>query len=415
MKDRNNLKGQIETLEKNNIKTETGGHKQETILSADIIVISPGVPLSIPVLEKAKERNIQIISEIEIGFLFSKAPIIAITGTKGKTTTTTLVAEILKNDGRDVILAGNIGIPITSKIENATKDSIVVTEISSFQLETIELFKPYISAVLNISADHMDRYPNIQEYVEAKTMILQNQDSNDFTVLNLNNKYSPIMASIAKSNVIYFSVNEKVERGVYLKGKKITSNINGREQELFDVAELFVKGVHNIENAMASVAMAEVMKVSPRSIVETLKNFRGVEHRQEYVIEINGITFINNSQGTNMDAVAKSILSYDGPVVLIMGGRSKGANFEELKDVVKQKVKALVLIGEAKEEIENALNGSTEIYKENTMEGAVKKAYSLASSGSYVMLSPGCTSFDMFSNYEERGRKFKEAVFNLKK
>lgn len=415
IKSEKELKEQIEILaEKENIEVETGGHKLETILSAELIVISPGVPLNQHVLEKARERNIPIISEIELGYRFlNLLPIIAITGTKGKTTTATLMNNILKREGKDVILAGNIGVPLTSIVEEVKENSIIVAEISSFQLEAIECFKPYIAAILNVSIDHMDRYSGVQEYVEAKGRILENQDKNDFSLLNFDNKFAPIFTTLTKSNLIYFSSNMRVERGVWLEGDRIVTNINGVYEDVFNVKELLIKGPHNIENAMAAIAISYVMKVKSESIVETLKNFKGVEHRQEYVSTLNGVIFINNSQGTNCEAVAKSMLSYDEPLILIMGGRNKGANFSELYEIVKNKVKALVLIGDAKEEIAKSLDSSTRIFKEDSLESAVRKAYELSSTGDCIMLSPACSSFDMFKNYEERGKVFKNTVLNL--
>ena len=408
------LKGSIVQLEGMGIKLELGEHKDQVLYGMDLIIISPGVPMNSSFILNAKKQNIPIIGDLELAYNFiNHLPIVAVTGTKGKTTTTTLIGEILKEDGRKVVVAGNIGKPICDEIEEITDEHIIVLEVSSFQLETITKFKPHISIVLNVTVDHMDRYENVQEYVEAKMLIVKNQNEKDYIILNNENKYSPLFLASTNAVPIYFSGVTPVDVGAFLKGEQLTVNIQGTDKEICSFKDLKIKGPHNIENVLAAISTVELLKVSQENIKNAVLKFSGVEHRQEFVREINKITFINNSQGTNVDAVMKSLLSYDMPIILIAGGRDKGGDFTLLREIVKERVKAIVLIGEAKELIHKALDGSTTIYEESSFESAIKLSYSLAKSGDCVLLSPGCASFDMFKNYEERGRIFKNVVLNL--
>lgn len=403
-------------LNKNKIKIEKGGHSDDAVLGADIIVISPGVPLTLPVLSKARANNIPVIGEIELSYQYFNAPIIAITGTKGKTTTSYLMAEVLKKDGKAAHLLGNMGMPLSEKADMIKETEIVVLEISSFQLESIVDFKPKVSAILNVTSDHMDRYKNEQEYVESKGRILKNQNESDFTILNMDNRYTPLFKAMAKSKIINFSSKQKLNDGVWLENNSIVTNLFGNEKKaVCSISDIYIKGPHNVENAMAVIAMSSVFNVKTDSIVDVLGSFKGVEHRQEFVADINGIKFINNSQGTNIDAVTKSILSYDGPVILIAGGRNKGSDFSKLKEIVSQKVKLLVAIGESQDDLKNALSDSTRVIKAYTLEEAVKIAFENAQSGDYILLSPACASFDMFKDYKDRGNTFKKIVFSLAK
>ena len=397
-----------------NYKLEAGGHTEESFLGADLLVVSPGVPLNTPLFEKVRAKGIPVIGEIELAYSLLKGTFIGITGTKGKTTTTTLAGLILSRGSTKVRTAGNIGNPLASLVDGEP-DMLYVLELSSFQLETIKTFKPYIAAITNVSEDHMDRYKSLQEYIEAKAMIFRNQTRNEYLILNANDKYTPLYTSMAASNIIYFSSKTELEEGAFLKDGYITVRVRGGEYRIIKASELLIKGMHNVENAMIASLIGVLMRVTPSVIGEVLAKFEGVEHRQEFVAEVNGVKFINNSQGTNIDAVEKSFLSYANPVIAIMGGRNKGSDFAKLAGTVKEKVKKIVLIGEAKKEIRAALAGSTKLADAATMEEAIRKAYKSADPGDVVMLSPACASFDMFKDYRDRGIVFKEAVLKLRK
>jgi len=397
-----------------NYKLETGGHSEEAFLGADLVVVSPGVPLNTPLFEKVRAKGIPVIGEIELAYSLLKGNFIGITGTKGKTTTTTMTGLILSRGSSRVKTAGNIGNPLASMVDGEP-DTLFVLELSSFQLETIKEFKPYIAAITNVSEDHMDRYKSLQEYIEAKAMIFRNQTRNEYLILNANDKYTPLYTSMASSSIIYFNSKAELEEGAFLRDGWITVRFRGGEYRIIRASDLLVKGMHNVENAMVASLIGVLMRITPSVIGEVLAKFEGVEHRQEFVGEVNGVKFINNSQGTNIDAVEKSFLSYANPVVAIMGGRNKGSNFAKLADTVKQKVKKIILIGEAKGEIRAALSGSTELVDAATLEEAVRLAYKSAEPGDVVMLSPACASFDMFKDYRDRGRVFKEAVAKVKK
>ena len=397
-----------------NYKLETGGHSEESFLEADLIVVSPGVPLRTPLFDKVRAKGIPVIGEIELAYSLLKGNFIGITGTKGKTTTTTLAGLILSRGSTKVRTAGNIGNPLASMVDGES-DNLFVLELSSFQLETISTFKPYIAVITNVSEDHMDRYKSLQEYIEAKAMIFRNQTRNEYLILNANDKYSPLYASMAASNILYFDSKAELEEGAFLRDGWITVKFRGGEYRIVKASDLLIKGMHNVENAMAASLIGVLMRVNPSVIGEVLAKFEGVEHRQEFVGEVNGVKFINNSQGTNIDAVEKSFLSYANPVIAIMGGRNKGSDFAKLAGTVKQKVKKVILIGEAKKEIRAALRGSTKIEDADSMEDAVRKGYKSAEPGDLVMLSPACASFDMFKDYRDRGRIFKEAVIKIRK
>ena len=404
-----------------NIEMEFGGHSDKALLEADLIVVSPGVDTEKPLFVKAKEKGVEIIGELELACSFFKGAVVAVTGTKGKTTTTTLIGEILKKARKETVVGGNIGKPLTGFVKPGFDDTatVYVAEVSSFQLETIKSFKPKIAAILNIGSDHMDRYKSLQQYVEAKGNIFRNQTKEEALILNANDKFTPLYAQQAKAKKYFFDINGRFDagekkEGVFLENGNIVLHINSVETKILNQSEIFIKGSHNVENAMVASLAAALLGVKSSVTAEVLREFKGVEHRQEFAGEVNGVTFINNSQGTNMLAVTKSIQSYAAPVILIAGGRNKGSDFAELKEVVSKKVKKLIVIGEAKEEIKKALAGVVTTEEAGDMVEAVNKAFASASTGDVVLMSPGCASFDMFKNYEERGRVFKTAVLNLK-
>ena len=402
------------------VMLEFGGHSDKALLEAELIVVSPGVDTEKPLFVKAKEKGIEIIGELELAYSFVKGTIVAVTGTKGKTTTTTLIGEILKKAGRETVIGGNIGKPLTGFVGAKTEDAntVYAAEVSSFQLETIKTFKPKIAAILNIGSDHMDRYKNLQQYVEAKGNIFKNMTVGEALILSANDKFTPLYIQQAKAKLYFFDINGRFDskdkkEGVFLENGNIILSLNGEETLVINQKEIFIKGAHNVENSMVAALTAGLLQVKSSVISEVLREFKGVEHRQEFAGEVNGVKFINNSQGTNMLAVEKSILSYDAPVILIAGGRNKGSDFNEIKNVVSGKVKKLIVIGEAKEDIRKALGSVVSTEEAKDMPEAVSKAFAAAEAGDVVLMSPGCSSFDMFKNYEERGRVFKKEVAKL--
>jgi UDP-N-acetylmuramoylalanine--D-glutamate ligase len=413
-----------------------GGHPQEAFNEAKLVVVSPGVPLNTPALVLADKKGIPVISEIELSWqmltlLNPHVKIIGITGTNGKSTTSTLTYEFLKKDGKRVVLAGNIGYPMAEVVyeiyNNTIEIDYLVLELSSFQLEGIKNFKAYSSAFLNISPDHMDRYAEMEDYIKAKAKIFQNQGRDDFLVLNMDDKNVVSSLKYLKNlsgrkgelpYIFYFSRYRKVY-GAFLKDgyihfkpkNKLLEKIrNEMENTILTVESFKIKGVHNIENVMAASLLAFSVGCSGNTIEEVVKEFSGLPHRMEFVREINGVTYINDSKATNVDAVAKSLESFPGNVILIAGGRDKDNEFKSLREVVRKKVKVLILIGEASQKIADALQGITNHYFEKDMKSAVMKASEIAQKGDFVLLSPACASFDMFKNFEHRGEVFKEIV-----
>jgi len=403
------VKNNIQSL-KSGIKYETGIHSDK-VLDADLIVKSPGIPKNIPVLVEARKRKIEILSELEVAFNYiSPKLIIAITGTNGKTTVTTLTGEIFKNAGFDTIVAGNIGTPLSDFVKKITKESIVVLEVSSYQLENIKKFKPDISCILNITSDHLEHHSTMDEYIKAKKNIFVNQNKNDYCVLNFDDEITCGLGNSCNAKVIYFSYKNKLKKGIFFDGKSFNINLNNKKIK-FDV-NLKIPGRHNIENALSSTAIAFVCNIPLEIIKSTLNSFNGVEHRLEFVKEIDGVRYINDSKSTNVDSTLVALESFqkNKNIILIMGGRDKGFPYTPLRPLVEEKVKYLLLIGESAKKIENDLKGTTEIINCGDISNAVKYAKKIAKRGDVVLLSPGCSSFDQFENFEHRGREFKKLI-----
>lgn len=419
MKPRSKWADHADRVERQGVMIEAGGHRKETFDRAEMVVVSPGIPREHVLIEEAMKRGVPCLSEIEYAYralvwkgLAPHLRLIGITGTKGKTTTTTLVGELLKAAGRSVVVAGNIGEPFSAQVERLMPGSHVVLELSSFQLELVETFHPQVAVVLNISEDHLDRHVSMQAYIEAKVNIFQQQQPGDTAILNLDNRYTPLLQETTRASTVFFSRERTPARGAWLRqGVMITNMLSGHPPVgIVADRDLLIRGPHNVENAMAAIATAALHGVSAGEMATVLRSFRGVPHRQEYVGVVEGVQFINNSQGTNIDAVAKSLQSYESPIVLIAGGRSKGARFEDLLLLLKQRVKTAVLIGEAAAEMEKAWAGAVPLRRVATLEQAVGEAYRVAGAGEVVLLSPACTSFDMFRNYQDRGDQFRRAV-----
>ena len=382
----------------------------------DLVVLSPGVPTDLPMVEDLKKDGIPIWGEIELAYHFAKGRIVAITGTNGKTTTTALCGEIMANYYRDVKVVGNIGIPYTSVAADTTDETVTVAEISSFQLETIHTFHPAVSAILNITPDHLNRHHTMENYAAVKESITKNQTKDDFCVLNHEDSWLKAFAPKCPAQVIWFSSKEKLERGYYLVGSKICRNLGNGEEVLMDVDKMQLIGVHNFENVMAAIAIAAAYGVPMETILDTVKHFQAVEHRIEYVATKNGVVYYNDSKGTNPDAAIQAIRAMKWPTVLIGGGYDKQNTYDEWIEAFDGKVKLLVLIGQTREKIAECAkkHGMENIVLADSFEEAMDTCVKAACPGDAVLLSPACASWGMFPNYEVRGKMFKEYVNSLK-
>ena len=393
-----------------------GDLTREQMKKFDVAVLSPGVPTDLPMVIAMRELGVAIWGEIELAYYFSKGRIIAITGTNGKTTTTALTGEIMSEFFPDVKVVGNIGIPYTSVALDTTEETVTVAEISSFQLETIHEFKPQVSAILNITPDHLNRHHTMECYIRAKEDITMNQTKEEVCVLNYEDEVLREFAVTCPARVIFFSSQRKLDDGFFYADKEIYFAHDGIEELVIHVDELNILGEHNYENVMSACAMAISMGVPMESIRKVLRRFQAVEHRIEYVTEKRGVRFYNDSKGTNPDAAIKAIKAMNRPTYLIGGGYDKASEYDEWIESFDGKVKELVLIGQTAEKIQNCAHQhgfmNTIIFE--TFEEAIHYAYEKSVSGDAVLLSPACASWGMFANYEERGRIFKEIVRNLK-
>ena len=407
------LSDNVKKLEKG-ISLKLNGHDSVNINGIDLTIISPGVPWDSPFLNKIREKGIRIMSEVEFAFQQLQAPFIAITGTNGKTTTTTLTGEMLKRGGKKVFVGGNIGNPLCEEVLNGGKSELVLSEISTFQMEGSETFKPYISAILNITPDHLDRHESMDEYIELKKRVFINQDENDYMILNLDDEITAGFSTEVRGKKVFFSRLKEVENGAFVREDKIIFKNDGREETVCSLKDLKLIGVHNIENTLASVAISGICGISGKIMRDVISEFKGIKHRMELVREIRGIRFINDSKGTNVGATVKSLQSFNEPIILIAGGKDKGSDYLPLKGLIEERVKFLILIGDAKKKIAKNLNGFKNRIEADTLENAVKEGYKRAKSGDIVLLSPACASFDMFRDYEDRGEQFKEIVNGLK-
>ena len=388
---------------------------EEQMHEFGVAVLSPGVPTDLPMVERLRAQNVAIWGEIELAYYFGKGRLIAITGTNGKTTTTALTGAIMKNYYKDVRIVGNIGIPYTSEAATMTDDTVTVAEISSFQLETIHDFCPDVSAILNITEDHLNRHHTMECYIKTKEDITRNQTKDQVCVLNYEDEVLRSFGESAPAKVVYFSSHRKLDNGFYLEGEEIYYAVDGQSTHVINVNELNLLGRHNYENVMAACAMSVNFGVPMDKIVEVLKIFQAVEHRIEYVTEKRGVKFYNDSKGTNPDAAIQGIRAMNRPTFLIGGGYDKQSEYDEWIEAFDGKVKKLVLIGQTAEKIENCAHrhGFMDTVRKDTFEEAIQYCYDNAKSGDAVLLSPACASWGMFPNYEERGRIFKEYVRNL--
>ena len=383
----------------------------------DLIVKSPGVPPNAEIIQKARKNNIEIITDIELAFRLSPTEkIITITGTNGKTTTTTLVGEILKRAKFNTYIVGNIGVGILQEIVKSKPEDVFVVEASSFQLEDIKQFRPKVSLILNISPDHLDWHGSYENYINAKKNIFKNQGENDYIILNYDDKIIRNFKKEISANIIWFSLLQKLSRGIYLDGEDIIINDGIRENQLMSITDIRILGKHNLENILGSIGICYAMGIDSEIIKQGIEDFKGVEHRLEYVTEKKGICFYNDSKGTNPEASIKAIEAISTPIILIAGGYDKGVSFENFIKYFENKVKSLILLGETKEQIKNTAieYGFQNYYLVDNMDEAVGLGYKLGRKGDSVLLSPACASWGMYKNFEERGKEFKKAVYRLK-
>lgn len=406
----------VSELRNNGIKLYLGANPDDIIKEMDVLVMSPGVPTDLPFVNMARECNIPVIGEIELAYMFSKSPVIGITGTNGKTTTTTLVGDICKAYYKNTYVVGNIGNPFADITLDTTEDGSVVAELSSFQLETINEFRPKVSAVLNITPDHLNRHHTLENYIAAKERVFENQTSEDYCILNYNDETTKKMSDKTNAKVIFFALNKQLSEGIYSDEKSIYIRALGYDEKVVDIDELKILGGHNVENAMAAIGCSIALGVPMEIVRKVLKEFTAVEHRIEYVTTVNDIEFYNDSKGTNPDASIKAVEAMRRPICIIAGGYNKGSDYTDWIATFKGKVKFVAVIGAVKFIISEALDkaGFTNYKIAETFEEAIELCYENAEKGDCVLLSPACASWDMFKSYEQRGEIFKDYVRKLK-
>ncbi len=397
------------------IALETGSHGLLTFRRQDLIVVSPGVPATVPELQQVRAMGMRIIGELELGWQYLQGKIVAITGSNGKTTTTTLMGDILKASGRATLVGGNIGKPVTEMVPESTPETWSVLEVSSFQLETIEAFCPHIAMVLNITPDHLDRHGSFGAYAAAKMRITENQRGEDFLVLNAEDTATQMVAANTKAQIYWFSTKRHVKQGAFVHGESIFFRAREGAQPgpVMPVAEIPLAGAHNVENVLAAVCAAQLAGVESEIIRSAVASFRAVEHRLEFVRELHGVRYFNDSKATNVDATAKAVEAFPCGIYLILGGKDKDSNYSTLAPLLRERVRAVITIGSAAEKIERQLEGVVKIERADTLQHAVSWARSEAKAGDTVLLAPACSSFDQFENYEHRGRTFKQLVSEL--
>jgi UDP-N-acetylmuramoylalanine--D-glutamate ligase len=394
------------------VTLELGGHQEKTFLLQDLIVPSPGVPADSPLLLAARANGVTIWSEIELAYRFLQGTLIGITGSNGKTTTTSLVEHILKTAKLPTILAGNIGTPLISCVEGMSKTTVTVVELSSFQLELIDKFRPNISVFLNLTPDHLDRHGSMESYAAAKARIFENQTENDTAVINADDPASVPYAP-ARPPVYWFSRKQRLAQGAYVSGEQIVFRNDGKEEAVLARREVPLPGEHNLENVLAAVAATRLAGADAAAVAKGVKSFAGVEHRLEFVSEIGGVRYYNDSKATNVDATLKALDAFPGRILIILGGKDKGSDYTVLQKPLREKALLALLIGAAAEKIDKQIAGSVAIEHSGSLERAVETASHAARPGDVVLLAPACASFDQFQNYEHRGRVFKDLVRQL--
>jgi UDP-N-acetylmuramoylalanine--D-glutamate ligase len=413
----------IEEFKRQDIPYETDAHT-ERVYDCSLMVISPGVPSDAPVVVEAKKRGIRVVSEVETASWFCRTPMVAVTGSNGKTTTTTLVGRILSDAKKEHVVAGNIGEAFSNVVLDVAETSVIVLEISSFQLDFIETFRPSIAILLNITQNHMDRYGNsMDRYTESKARIIMNQQKGDTLVYNADDHRVSGIAGTARGVSIPFSGTHSLETGAFVHNGILSTRLQGKKQDIIAANEISIKGEHNLQNAMAAVLAGRLLGINPASMRATLRNFKGVEHRQEFVREAAGIKYVNDSKATTVESVCYALTAFQEPIVLILGGKDKGNDYSLMIDLVRKKVRGIVAVGISAEKVEKNFTGVVPVVRVSTigskkpniesMARAVEAAAAMAKKGDVVLLSTACASFDWFNDYEERGKIFKQLVMEL--
>lgn len=411
--------GLREAYEQRGARICIGGNLGSVLSQSELLVVSPGVSQDHHFLQQARQKNIPVIGEIELAARFLQVPIIAITGTNGKSTTVRLIGSILQSSGKHVFVGGNLGLPLCEAVPKlgesppARHYDYIVAEVSSFQLETIQQFKPWLAVLLNVTPDHLDRHPSQEEYQLTKKRIFENQADQDWMVINADDPIVRAMTLGAKARVYEFSFCQEIAQGIYAKGDVIHARQEGRADILFDRADIPMRGQHNVANAMAAISVGLLCGCSKEDMVDAFHRVPVFEHALEPVRTWQGVMFVNDSKGTNVDATLKALQSFEEPIVLILGGKDKGGDFARLLESIRRGVKDLVVIGEATSRILDAFEGNVSTNRATSLEDAVLQAVSLATSGDVVLFSPACASFDMFQNYHQRGLEFKRVVMGL--
>lgn len=392
---------------------EVGGHKKETFLNVDTIILSPGVPHDMALIKSASERKIPVVGELELASRFIDTPIIAVTGTNGKTTVTTFLGRMLENAGFNVFVGGNIGTPLIAYAAGEQKADYLVLEVSSFQLDTIHTFSPYISIILNISPDHLDRYPDYEAYIRSKLRLYENQNDGQYLILNHDDQRLSSVSPSSGVSLLFYGSEKGEGLHAFLEGGRISASLNGSTRQDFSLDAFALPGSHNQENLLGAVLAGMVLGIDAAMIQKTINQFKGLPHRLEYVGEVNGVLFYNDSKATNVDAAVRAVISFDRSLILIAGGRHKGADYAPLITAGRGRVKGAVFLGEAKGLLAESFGDEIPFSLAENMEEAVFRAFSMARKGDAVLLAPACSSFDMFSDYPHRGRVFREAVEGL--
>jgi UDP-N-acetylmuramoylalanine--D-glutamate ligase len=395
------------------VELELGGHVDATFVAADLIVLSPGVPLTQPNVAAARAAGVTVIGELELASRWLRGRIVAITGTKGKSTTTTLAGRMLEAGGHRVLVGGNIGHALSAQVEASTEETIHVVETSSFQLETTDTFHPWIAVLLNFSADHLDRHATVGEYAAAKSRIFANQGSGDWAVLNADDELSRPIATGIRARRILFSTRESLPEGVVVAGHAIVRRTSDADRPLVPLAAIRLLGPHLVADVLAAAAVASIAGVDAAAMTRAVETFTGLEHALEPVVEIAGVRFVNDSKATNIEAAKRAIESFEDGVVVVLGGRFKGGDFRDLREPLVSRHGTVIAIGEARALIREALGGAVPVHEAEDMAQAVRKAFASAAPGRTVVLAPACASFDMFRDYAERGRVFKQEAAKL--
>jgi UDP-N-acetylmuramoylalanine--D-glutamate ligase len=405
--------GAIREMKALGVTLETGGHTAATFLNAERIIVSPGVPLDLSPLAGAKRRGIPVTGEMDLAVQIMNTPIAAVTGTNGKSTVTAFLGSLLQNAGHKVFVGGNLGTPLIEYAAGGAKADVAVVEVSSFQLDTMEGFSPLVAVLLNISPDHLDRYPNYEAYVQSKLKIFKNQGAGDFAILNDEDDVLSAFSPPKDVFILRYGLKKKGLRQAFVEGKGIRVGLPGKETHFFDLRRCPLPGKHNVANMMAAALAGLALNVERPVIQHTLDQFRGLPHRLEFAGRIRDVDFYDDSKATNVDAAVRSIASFDRPIILIAGGRHKGGDYAPLMKVAKKRVKKAFLMGESKQLMADAFEDQIPYATADSMDDAVTKAFSVAEPHDVVLLAPACSSFDMFTDYGDRGRVFKKAVKGL--